>query len=179
MTVPKPNIILDMDGTLITDKWGKPKARPYLKSFLNFCFKYFDKVGIWTAANDVWFNQVYREILHPILFSLKKKFHFIYIDKNTRMIEKNGTVVEVIKPLRNIWQRITKPYDSLNSKNTIIIDDTPEVCIQNKSSSIIVPSFTGNPKDVVLKNLQYTLSKIILDWRKEGDIKKSVKKNTK
>lgn len=52
MSSKETHIVLDLDGTLIQEISGVIVLRPYVKTFLDWCFTTFTTVNIWTAAND-------------------------------------------------------------------------------------------------------------------------------
>jgi len=70
----KIHIILDMDSTLIDrDDDDIIYGRPYLKLFLDYCFKTFASVSIWTAASREWYDEVYNKCFKLILGNNKFK----------------------------------------------------------------------------------------------------------
>ena len=166
--VKKPCIVLDMDGTLIANRGDTPYPRPYLREFLKFCFANFKQVGIWTAATSEWYEIVDRVIFQPILKKLNKKFSFVYTREKCR----DGK--DLLKPLANIWKRITGPWMDCHPSNTLIVEDNEDVCILNKTSTIIVPFYNLKLKDKVLKDLVIDLVKMLKNYKKNGDIRKVI-----
>lgn len=148
------NIILDMDSTLIDGNL----SRPHLKEFLHFCFKSFDHVSIWTAASPKWFSHAYHHVIRPNM-PKNKQFHFIWCLPECCRIVCNG-MMHVVKPLANVYSRYA---DTHNTHNTIIVDDSPSVCVLNKPNSIIVSKFKSNVhvKDDVLQHLIQYLKHVV------------------
>uniref|UniRef100_A0A6C0EPC9 FCP1 homology domain-containing protein n=1 Tax=viral metagenome TaxID=1070528 RepID=A0A6C0EPC9_9ZZZZ len=127
------NLILDMDGTLIDHYYCTRKCdiiiipRPYLSDFLTFVFDNFNRVSIWTNADEDWYKKVYEKVLKHYI-PKNKSFHFI----KTRTY--NSTI---IKPLTFIYNI----YPEYNSSNTIIIDDNPNTYVNNTDNAIPIPTF--------------------------------------
>jgi len=163
-------IVLDMDATLIGNKGDKVYPRPHLTKFLTFCFTNFKQVGIWTAAAPEWYEMVYKKIFHNILMKIKKNFSFVYTRERCR---------KLTKPLANIWQRKTWPWNEYQPHNTIIIDDNSDACSFNKSSAMIVPFYTPGDRDNVLKDLMMDLSTMIKQCKDGKDVRKVVPKRWK
>ncbi len=159
--------VLDMDGTLISSEHKRPLARPYLKSFFKYVFSTCRYVGIWTAANRAWYDEVDRKVFQPILSSLGKKFAFVYLDSNTIIDEQTG----VCKPLRNIWQRRTGVFVHFRPANTFMIEDTEDACGKNRSSVILISRYKGGV-DCELKMMIRCIEKLKREYQKTGDVRK-------
>ena len=140
----KPNIILDLDNTLISSvpledidniKNFKNKSqlfshyimddyyvvfeRPYLQHFLTFLFKHFN-VSIWSAASK---NYVLSIVDNVILTNPNRKLQHILFSYHCSLSKKykKGSV----KKLQMLWDSLKlKEY---NNNNTIIIDDLNNV----------------------------------------------------
>lgn len=164
----KKSIILDIDGTLISAGIGKKIGsdftimiykdsfsifkRPYLNEFLDFCFKKFEYVIIWSAAEKKYIDLIIQNIF------LKDKPHIVWTrDKCENIIDINYEYT-FIKPLRK-FIRCFKKYN-FNYSNLFIIDDMPETARLNKFNFIQIKSFDGNENDDKLKILINYLSKI-------------------
>jgi hypothetical protein len=150
-------IILDLDGTLISEPQkasDKIVSRPYLKEFLTFCFKNFECVSIWTAADYGWYSAVYNGILQPILHEIKAEFDFVYTRLNCKVIYDHDPDTPFpesiyIKPLKKLWKK-KKGY---TKGNTIIIDDTPHTYRMNYGNAIPITTFTGDKDDGALQTM--------------------------
>jgi len=166
----EPCIILDMDGTLIARSGREPVARPHLETFLKRCFESFKHVAIWTAASSGWYIIVYTNVLQPILHKLGRTFSFIYTQD--KCVWKEGSW---LKPLSKIWRRKTGPWADYFATNTLLVEDTPEVCALNRSSCIIVPSYEADdPHDKTLLALSRDIPVMLAAYRKTGDIRKAI-----
>jgi hypothetical protein len=130
------NIILDMDGTLITALlvgYNKyiPVARPYLKEFFQFIFNYFDNVSIWTHAEKDWFLEVYYKILvHAI--PPNKTFQFVVTRENNKQIS-----WDTPKMLSKLYTM----YPNHNHLNTWIVDDTPPTYRLNVMNAVAIDPY--------------------------------------
>lgn len=139
------NVILDMDGCILDnipydlqDKSYKlvnkkvlcqPIARPYLKDFMDYVFRHFKRVSIWTAGQKIWYNQCYNEVLRKYIPE-GKSFDFV-------LTRETGGYFYPVKPLSFIYQ--TKP--GYNSTNTLIVDDNPMTYSTNIENAIGIKSF--------------------------------------
>ncbi len=130
------NLILDLDGTLITDIYNPfmnvriPYSRPYLKEFLSYVFSKFQNVGIWTNANNEWYYCVYNQILSKYLPE-GKQFSFVYVRRNECLEPRP-------KPLTRIYEMYPNIY---NNKNTYIIDDSPFTYMYNVENAIHINTY--------------------------------------
>ncbi len=148
------NIILDMDQTLIDGRLPGENIslktgvfnRPYLYDFLKFCFLNFEKVSIWTAASDKWFQHVNREVFNPIIQKLNDEteqnfaFDFVFTrDRCThtwRHSEWHGHHIRVrLKRLRKLFRSKDK-YKDYTKHNTLVLDDDPRTFQDNYGNSI-------------------------------------------
>jgi len=133
------NIILDMDETLL-GYYVKPRpvlhftiiARPHLREFLGFCFKRFERVSIWTAAEKYWYDRCYKDVLKPNLPE-GKSFHFV----RARSLNKT-TSHNPVKRLTDIYKAYPDLY---NSTNTLIVDDNPFTYVENLDNAIPIQPF--------------------------------------
>lgn len=115
----RTNIILDLDGTLITNKNDLIFPRPYLKEFFNYIFKNFDNVSIFTAANDNWFQYVYSECLIHYL-PKNCKFKHVWTCTSCLTILDFDLKYKRVKKLSNIFIENSE----YNKNNTFFIDDS-------------------------------------------------------
>lgn len=176
----KPNILLDLDQTVISaeaeedydHEKNKEKSkkfsykdmdgyyivfeRPGLQSFLDFLFDNFT-VSIWTAAS----KDYALFIIENIIISDKSNRHldwifFSYHCDISKRIKKGS------KSLEMLWDEYHIP--GYNKDNTVIIDDYDEVYKTQKDNCIIAAPFEftndGSENDDYLKRLQPELVKI-------------------
>jgi len=138
-------LVLDMDGTLLdftkpplsqSNRFSmfappepEPVARPYLREFLQYVFKYFKKVSIWTAGTLSWYNKCFQKVLSSCIPE-GKGFDFVY----TR---NHFAYVRVVKPLTLVYAN-SPEYNPLN---TIIIDDNPNTYELNRKNAIGIKPF--------------------------------------
>ena len=128
-------VILDLDQTLI----DMTIPRPGLRRFLNYLFSRFRHVAIWTAASLSWA----RYVLENILEMREEDFRFVYSEKQCVKIGYD----EVVKPLSKIWKKSRYQSMGISKKNTIIIDDNPDICVRNYGNHLQVPPFDANDPD--------------------------------
>jgi TFIIF-interacting CTD phosphatase-like protein len=105
--------VVDKKGTGVkTEMWGI--LRPHVKEFLEFCFKYFKIVIVWSAGMKNYVN-----VIVDFLFKDIKRPLIIW-DRNE--IEKlpDGTLIKPLNKLINTVPGLNK-YMSL--ENTFIVDD--------------------------------------------------------
>jgi len=184
------SVILDMDGTLI-DREMNP--RPFLKPFLRFLFSNFKQVGIWTAANELWFSEAYQTVLKPALIEISDNkenpatanrqfdFHQVLLGDRATVIypvrsaftlyDGNDGIssdVKVFKRLRKLWNK--KKYGYMTRHNTLIIDDTKETYYYNHGNAIGIETFNGSNMDRGLIDIViFFLSTLLPSYRKQGD----------
>lgn len=135
-------------------------ARPFLKEFIKFCQKKFKHIAFWTHADGMWLDKFLKNILKVDI-----PFLFKYDISNATYL-KDGSK---IKPLSKVFLEFPK----FNKNNTIIIEDTPENCVENMENCIIVPEFSIKKhelenKDIVLPLLSNYITKL-----QSGKIKKN------
>jgi TFIIF-interacting CTD phosphatase-like protein len=170
----KPNIILDLDQTLISaeevkgnkssnykikselfelhdmDGYYDVFSRPYLQEFLDYIFKNFN-VSIWTAAS----KDYALFIIENIILSKKseRKLDYIFFSYHCSLSKKEK---KYTKELSMLWDFYYLPGYELN--NTVIIDDFIEdVHICQTNNCIIAPPFEfekeGSENDTFLKDI--------------------------
>lgn len=159
------NIILDIDETLIHTEM-QPKNKPYftitvagtkyfvtprpgLKEFLDYIFKRFKTVNIWTAATREYAYLIMSHILNKKQQSQLRFF-------NTREHTHMGA-----KPLSLIFNGELAKKHNVCEHNTIIIDDRMDVSRFNLGNAIIVPPWLGSGHDDYLYKLMIILDGIL------------------
>jgi TFIIF-interacting CTD phosphatase-like protein len=188
----KPNIILDLDQTIISGepcedfdfkKYKNKLAkfnfkimedyyiiveRPNLQEFLTFIFKNFN-VSVWTAAS----KDYALFIINKIIIANKKNRVLDYIFFSYHCTISKKLKKKKSKNLSILWEFFKINY---NENNTFILDDFDEVYNTQKNNCIIAKpfEFTENKseKDTFLKDLIPKLKKYIL--KNPSDIKNNI-----
>jgi len=108
--------------------WGI--TRPHTHEFLQFCFKYFDKVIVWSAGQYQYVHEIVK-----YLFRHLPQPHAILtyndIDRNIK-----GHVEKPITKLMKLH-----PELGVTHENTLFIDDNPTTFIHNKDNAIYIPEY--------------------------------------
>jgi len=158
-------LVLDMDNTLIdcanwirrpdgTFEADVPIARPHLEALLAYAFEHACAVGIWTSATDIWYARVNAEIFAPTLERISARlgrpcaFDFVYTRRRcTRSVAYAGGYfgcmerVRTTKRLRKLWRVRTGIRAGITRDNTLILDDSPSVYVDNYGNGVPVPAF--------------------------------------
>jgi hypothetical protein len=161
-------VVLDLDETLIHYRQGMDEAgalaqlregvdylylgdktpvllRPGYYGFLSFLLKHFDEIYVYTAGSDLYAREIVSVIFH------KQPLVHLWTQDSCRRTADGG----VIKPLRG---KRSLGGLSLDSADTIMIDDRPEVVNDNiyvkRQNHFVVPQFKGAKDDIVLSELQ-------------------------
>lgn len=132
--------------------------RPYLKEFLDFILKYFDKVSIWSAG-----HKRYVRAIESIIFSPDDE---VYNSKCTRVLTRRDcneiTSKSVLKDLSS------KGYDL---KKTLFIDDNLTTSKNNRDNAIHLPAYDVHLRKDHIMFDDRTLQQII-EWIKNNNINK-------
>lgn len=153
------HIILDLDETLIKsqlDKDGEKiigiKFRPHLKDFLNFLFKNFKSVNIWSAGGEKYVMKVI-EFLKYFL-PKGKEFGTIFTQKNCEYVfnyPKKGFYQGRNFQYQTIRvKNLSKMYEvnkNMNKFNTMIVDDTEDTFRNNYGNAIHITPFFGKEEE--------------------------------
>lgn len=160
MTIKKLNVVLDLDQTLIYSETQELKKqpdfifsldkekffvykRPGLDEFIDNLFKQCKSVSIWTAATRSYCNKIVKNVFTP---AQKKKLKFIWTRPQTSTL--NGHSY-----LKNMTKVFNK-YKTMNSNNTILLDDNPDHFIASpKSLHYIKPWTPQKPRDKELSKI--------------------------
>jgi hypothetical protein len=177
------HIILDFDETLAFVKLDKNNQRiekitirPYLYKFMQFLFKNFESVSIWTSAKKSYIDFVMK-YLKPYI-PKGKKFRFVYTFDNCKIkyvFPKAGFYCNsslccktiAIKPLEKVFDA----YEDMTRFNTMIIDDNEDTFCENYENAIFIKPFNGDNRDKCLIKVAENLNKIkvnkinFLDWK--------------
>lgn len=142
------HLVLDLDETLIGSRGKVIYARPFLKEFLAFCFRYANSVSIWTAASLPWYNLCFEKLIRPLMH-MEWQFTHILTDVHCKVVRRipdganptpapNQFWAQVIKPLALLWDQDVL----MTPQNTIIIDDTKSTGKENPQNIIYIDTFT-------------------------------------
>jgi len=179
-------IVLDLDENLIhatsspkDENWDfevfqyKVYKRPGLEKFINKLSHEFD-IAVWSSASDDYVQEIVNNIF-PKNYELK----FVWgrskcvrrIDY--RSVEDYGYFDEdhhlnYIKPLKKVKKRFKKSLDRI-----LMIDDTPEKCVDNYGNAIYPREFMGDPNDDELE----LLGNYLLLLRDETNVRSIEKRN--
>lgn len=159
----KPLLVLDLDETLVhslrypkegndyihfTELGYYVHKRPFLDYFLQSVSKYYD-IGIWSAGTDEYVEIVIDKIMPE---GIEPIFVFGRSMCDRRVID---NYIVYVKPLR-----ILKDF-GYRMERMLIVDDTPEKCIDNFCNAIIpMPYCCANQHDSELIDLFYYLEYI-------------------
>ena len=126
--------------------------RPWLREFLDFCFKYFDNIVVWSAG-----KKKYVEKMCELMFTDRKK-----------------------KPLTKLYND-PRTNGMFNETNTYVVDDRDDTFALNKDNGVLIPEYEAdlnikgiNKKD---ENLLKFMAWLMLPENKDcNDIRKLPKK---
>lgn len=183
----KFNIILDLDETLLStidvddpndlgelkdNKEAREKVlgnknafkyhnfvitpRPHLDKFLDFLFANFN-VSIWTAASKDYACFIADNIVAPK--NSNRKLSYFFFDTHRNISE---TFYKAPKKLDTLWTHFNLGRD-FNSKNTIIIDDLPDVNISQPENTYQIRPFDVRKKGAESDRKLSELMKVLSD----------------
>lgn len=154
------NIILDLDETLV-HVVTRPEhgikydfkfiidgqhyyglKRPFLAEFLNFLFRKFDSVGVWTAAVE----EYARKVVASIFTSEQRK-------KLSILNHRGHLSWSVFGGFTKSLSTVYNQYPTFNSQNTIIVDDRHISMRNNYGNALIIKPFEGGTSDKELAKL--------------------------
>lgn len=155
------HIVLDLDGTLISDTIRPAYTRPFLDLFFRFIFMTFETVSIWTAASEEWYQEAYETLLKPLLNG--KKFYKVYTSKNCtyKMLHSEYgcySFSTTVKHLKKFWRR----NKDFTRYNTLIVDNTSTTYKFNYGNAIHIKTFEYDKNDIELLKLIKWLCKNII-----------------
>lgn len=146
--------VVDEPGTGVYSRmWGA--YRPGWEKFHNFCRKYFEHVGIWSAGQPHYVDAIV-DILFP-----DPDFQPIVV-YNWNHCHINGD--NICKPLDKLFND-DKIRDILRPEDTYILDDREDTFSLNEENGILIPAYEPNPtadsimkEDMHLQQLEEWLS---------------------
>jgi len=123
--------------------------RPYLKSFLVFCYKYFN-VSFWTAGSSLYCKEVLKLILTEDQYEntqiILAKEDKCYIELKTNKVFYCNHDLKIGKDLSIIWEDDNLGF-FFRPNNTLIIDDNSFVINENPQNSVRINPFSQKTKD--------------------------------
>ena len=145
MKESETNIILDIDNTLIVSserklnknpdfeiKLGEDKFYVYkrhnLNKFIDYIFRKYKSVSIWTAATKPYCDKILKNIF---THDQREKLRFIWTRNKT--INKYGYLY--LKDLSKVF----KKFRNFNNKNTILLDDNTDHFITSGINVVYIP----------------------------------------
>jgi len=179
----KPNIILDLDQTLISaepyDKYDFKKNsnkakmfdftdmngyyivfhRPHLQGFLDFVFENFN-VSIWTAATKSYALYIINNII--LKDHKERKIDWVFFSYHCGISEKKKGGTKNLKSLWSVFK--LKNY---NEKNTIIIDDYEAVYETQKDNCVFAKPFKFMEKDSYKDEFLLELEPLLDEMKKK------------
>lgn len=114
--------VTDADGRYIT--WGL--RRPHLKAFLDFCFKYFREVIVWTAGTYEYGHAIVNAIFE------NQRPHRILTRNDCERINSGKYEGELAKPISLL---------DLDPRLTITLDDKDFTGVQNPKNVFVCPGY--------------------------------------
>lgn len=117
--------------------------RPHLDSFLNFCFKHFETVSVWSAGIASYVEAVVAEIFK------KRKPHLVMTRSNVLNDSIHKDVYAYSKPLMFYFERMPQA----TRENTILIDDRKSNSKYDPENIIHVPVYdVTQDADEIMQN---------------------------
>lgn len=110
--------------------WGM--YRPYIRSFVDYCFYNFDNVIVWSAGLEDYVHKICERV-----FGKNKRCLRQIYSRNDCQIDVDSTY---IKKLSCLYEKIGD--DNINETNTLIIDDNDLTFRFNQDNAVHIPAFT-------------------------------------
>mgnify|MGYP001568317036 CR=1 FL=1 len=150
--------------------------RPYVDEFLEFCFKYFQLVCVWSAGKPDYVDGICQTLFKD------KSPHIVYTSEHCEERIKRGGK-ETIKPIEKMINMNSKQPSLeglMRFDNTLCLDDRESTFSENPKNGILIPSWSPEPtvqslmdnSDQALHQLQHWLLE-----HKTGDVR-NLHKNT-
>ena len=92
--------------------------RPHLVHFLQFCFRSFEGVGLFSASmKKTWIEPILEQYIYPLI---QGRFSFIWDITRCKCSKISTSFETIVKPLEKLWNE----YPEMNECNTVIVDDS-------------------------------------------------------
>lgn len=119
-------------GSGTTQKcWGV--MRPHLPQFLDFCYKYFERVIVFSAGKkgyvEAIVDAIFKDLPYPDLVFSYDEIHSYY--------DKDGNKITV-KPLTKVMKHIK----GMTLKNSLALDDLLSNFEQNPDNGVLIPPYS-------------------------------------
>lgn len=165
----KPLIILDLDGTCITEANTRHTEffqvgndhltfRPHLFLFLTRLLHDYD-FAIWSASEESYVQAVAKRMMEEVrVRSNCLSFAFVFVwsgNRCVRVMKRDGLYsfpIGVYKPLKKVWKQFNGNY---SQDNTFIIDDTPLTYQKNYGNARAISTWNGDLKDTAWRQLLF------------------------
>lgn len=155
-------LILDLDETLIYAAEEKLEResdfkvgqyfvyrRPFLESFLDFCFEQFE-VAVWTTATKAYAEEILKTILKE-----NQKLQFLWTrERCTQVFDEEAREHFFVKRMSKLRRR------GLRLESVIVVDDSPNVWKCSYGNLVRVDKFEGDLNDNELNYLSLYLKSI-------------------
>ena len=141
----KKLLIFDLNGVLIYKKKKRSRSktftiRPHAKDFIEAMGERFE-LAVWTSRSIE-----KAQVIVDTLFPSNNLLFIWYNDKCDKFLENSGDgdddddddgapIIHYVKDLEKVW----KEYNDYDETNTILLDDSIEKCVMNKSHNCIHP----------------------------------------
>lgn len=109
--------------------WGV--FRPHLDEFIEYCFKNFDNVMVWSAGTKVYVDQVVERVFRKRKSELKL------------ILSRNNCTYEEDDPdtLTKVMEKLVNGYDWMDLSNTVIVDDNIKTFRFNDENALQIKEF--------------------------------------
>jgi len=150
-TLPKSNLclVLDIDGTLLSEAESvgvesmHRLLRPHMNEFLDAAFANYSAVAIWTAGCQEWLEAFLAaadpEGKRPWAFTWS--FDRISWQKLDEANDDGSPAWQHVKRLQKIWKNKTLRTKGFGPHTTLLVDNSPGVCLPNYGNSIYIKTY--------------------------------------
>lgn len=121
-----------LDGEFM---WGF--IRPFAHDFISLLQKYYN-IGVWSAGLRDYVEKIVSILFvqPPVFVWSREDCEDVYLPSENQVVKK--------KPLTKLYNH----FPCLNRTNSLIIDDRDDVCDENTSNHIHIPSYELNQKKI-------------------------------
>jgi hypothetical protein len=140
--------------------------RPHLKEFVQFIFKYFDEVVVWSAGKNRYVKELCRKI-----FPIDGKQPFIVYTYDDCVLRR-GKENDIIKPLDKLYKD-PRTMGKMNEKNTFILDDNRHTFVHNSKNAIHIPVYSPGLEQKELRTRKDDVLLKVMHWLTTEEVIKS------